>query len=200
MNNYDFNDSFDEFYPDNESIVDGEFYDEFTDAGTYEEVGESGDLERRRFLGRRRRYVPYSTYSRSIRSLNGRISKLQGSIKRLSGRYGVPSNLAKKLKQIEGKLAQTQQFQTLQPLLGIPKLESLTFEGETAKNVEKTVYDNDSLLLPLLLGGGNLGGLNLGGSGQNNLLPLLLLGNNGLGGDGDNSQLLLFLLLFSQNS
>lgn len=195
-----YNDSFDEFAPAYGSGAENDYFDEFDTLDSFDEVGESGDTELRLF--RRRGYVPYATYRRAIRSLNSRINRLQQVIRKMGTRYGAPAGLTKKVKELEAKLNQTQQFQTLQPLLGVPKLDSIQFEGEAAKSVEKTVYEKDSiLLLSLLSGGGNLGSLNLGGSssGQNSLLPLLLLGGEGLG-EGDNSQLLLLLLLLGQNS
>lgn len=204
MNSYEnYIDPWDEFYPGDESAYESDVFDELEYEEAYDESGEDGSLERRRkFVPRRSRYVSRAVFNRTMRGLSNRVERLRRMISGMGRRYGTPANVAQRIKALESNMSQLQKSQLYGSLLNIPQLDTIKFENEEGtKNVEKSTYSKDSILLLSLLNGGNLGGLNLGGGGnQNSLLPLLLLSGNGLfGGDGDNSNLLLLLLLFNQN-
>ncbi|MCK6693241.1 MAG: hypothetical protein L6Q97_14240 [Thermoanaerobaculia bacterium] len=166
---------------------------------SFEEMAEAqgaDDLRRRQQVAKSsgKGYVSAASFQRTIRRVYAELQKMSKLI-RASNYTGNRVALLRKIKELEDSLSGVRNSQMLAAVLGLPNVESLTFDDTTLgkKTVSDTEYEfSINQLLPYLLN--NNKGLSFD---ANNPLMLLLLSpafSKGFTAGGQNNFMQMFLL------
>lgn len=165
---------------------------------TFEEMAEAqgaDDLRRRQQVAKSSKgYVSAASFQRTIRRVYAEMQKMSKLI-RASNHTGNRVALLRKIKELEDSLSGVRNSQMLAAVLGLPNIESLTFDDTALgkKTVSDTEYESSiNQLLPYLLN--NSKGLSFD---ANNPLSLLLLSpafSKGFAAGGQNNFMQMFLL------
>ena len=165
---------------------------------TFEEMAEAqgaDDLRRRQQVAKSSKgYVSAASFQRTIRRVYAEMQKMSKLI-RASNHTGNRVALLRKIKELEDSLSGVRNSQMLAAVLGLPNVESLTFDDAALgkKTVSDTEYESSiNQLLPYLLN--NSKGLSFD---ANNPLSLLLLSpafSKGFAAGGQNNFMQMFLL------